>query len=296
MKIAVVGGGSIGLLISSMLVQLGFEDIILYTRTIQQRDEIIANGVNYKLNDKSLNYKIKCQVIDDCIDADICFLAVKYYHLENLLTNDKLSKVNTLVMLQNGYNHINLVKELSVENIVIGIVEHGALRTGMTNVEHTGIGMIKLGVLKGEASRMEDLIGNSTSSVFKFSFSNNWMELILDKLLANIVINPLTSIFRVNNGCLLSNPYFKQLSYWIFLEASHVLEIENLEEKWDYVESIIYKTSSNKSSMLKDVLNNQPTEIDSIVGPVIEIAKKKDIEIPYLNFIYNSIKGIEQRE
>ncbi|MDF2606666.1 MAG: hypothetical protein K0S34_861 [Bacillales bacterium] len=295
MKIAIVGGGSIGLLVSSMLIQLGFEDIVLYTRTTQQRDEIIANGINYKLNNENKNYKIKCEVLNGGIEVDICFIAVKYYDLENVISNDKLNKVDTIVMLQNGYNHINLVRELTIDNIIIGIVEHGALRTGMTDVEHTGIGMIKLGVLRGAANKIEEIF-NRKSKVFKFSFSNNWMQLIMDKLLVNIVINPLTSIFQVNNGYLISNMYFKELSYCIFLEACTVLDIENKEEKWEYVKDIINKTSNNKSSMLKDVLNNRLTEVDSIVGPVIELANNNNIEIPYINFVYRSIKGIEQRE
>lgn len=45
--------------------------------------------------------------------------------------------------------------------------------------------------------------------------------------------------------------------------------------------------------MLADVKENRETEIDAIIGYAIEEARKQRKQVPTLQFLYNSIKGLE---
>ena len=56
---------------------------------------------------------------------------------------------------------------------------------------------------------------------------------------------------------------------------------------------ICEKTSHNTSSMLADVRANRQTEVNAIVGYVLEEAKEQQQSVPTLRFLFNAIKGME---
>src|SRR5690606_69523 len=103
------------------------------------------------------------------------------------------------------------------------------------------------------------------------------------KLVANAVINPLTAIFQVTNGTLLTNDYLFKLMRNLFHETVRVLELEE-QKLWDYVVTICKQTAKNQSSMLRDIQAKRRTEIDAISGYIIERAKEQGINVPYTIF------------
>ena len=64
----------------------------------------------------------------------------------------------------------------------------------------------------------------------------------------------------------------------------------------DFIE-ITYKvakyTAENKNSMLQDILNGQPTEIDFINGRVLKYARELGIKVPINELLTNLVKGLE---
>ena len=49
-----------------------------------------------------------------------------------------------------------------------------------------------------------------------------------------------------------------------------------------------------KASMLIDILNERRTELEDTAGYVVEKAREYDVIIPYLNFAYRAVNGIQQ--
>ncbi|MCT8139034.1 hypothetical protein H1D32_15800 [Anaerobacillus sp. CMMVII] len=111
------------------------------------------------------------------------------------------------------------------------------------------------------------------------------------KLVVNGVVNPLTAIFKVTNGELLTNPYYFQLMRKIFEEISSVFSCNDLE--WQRIIEVCKKTSQNRSSMLSDIEAKRETEIEAITGYILDKAALQNKELPLNQFIYNSIKGLE---
>ena len=60
----------------------------------------------------------------------------------------------------------------------------------------------------------------------------------------------------------------------------------------EMVYSVAEKTSGNTSSMLQDVLKGRMTEIDSINGYIIRLAKKHKIEVPVNEALYELVKSV----
>src|SRR5699024_11364265 len=85
---------------------------------------------------------------------------------------------------------------------------------------------------------------------FPVRFCSSWKILLKEKLIVNAVINPLTALFNVKNGVILSNKYLYDIAEKLCFEAAESLNLD-FEENWHRVQTIAKKTSENISSMLK---------------------------------------------
>ncbi len=288
MKIGIIGGGSIGLLFAGYLAE--YHDVTLYTRTERQASEINQKGVTIEIENTSNTYRVKAVTSTaSVIGEDILFIAVKQYILKDVLSQIKdIEKVQTVCFLQNGMGHLDFMKQLENKNILVGVVEHGALKLNDTSIIHTGIGRTKFGIIKGDIITFDISIKE-----FQIEFHNNWYEMMTSKLIVNAVINPLTALYGVKNGRLLQNEYFKNQVKTLFREITSVIPC-NEEQMWELVTTICKNTAQNKSSMLRDLEEGRKTEIDAILGYVLAEAKKIEREVAITQFLYDSIKGMER--
>jgi len=294
MNIGIIGGGAIGLLIASYFYQNN-QKVTLYTRTKEQANLINQSGIILSVNDFDSEINIEASLLSNKIDQfDLLFVCVKQYSLETILPVINNYKGSHIIFLQNGMSHIEIVKKLSVENCFIGIVEHGALKKSGNEICHTGKGIIKIGQVKGQPKAIDQLLTLHTND-FPILHENDWFYILSQKCLINCTINPLTAIFNIRNGELIANDYFYQISKILFSEVSKVLNLHK-EKEWHKFEEICEKTSSNYSSMNRDLFHGRQTEIDSMLGYVQGIAIQKKINVPTIDLVYNMIKGLEKKK
>jgi len=293
MKIAIIGGGALGLLFSHYLSQV--HQVILYTKTKKQAELINREGVHLVEEGVSRCHLIQARPIELWTDSyDLTFVTVKGYHLSSLmpLFNQRPIKQGGLVFLQNGMGHLKCLPEYKADTIYLGSVEHGAVKLNLTTVSHNGHGVTRLAVYKGNTDYLMEL-KNTVPMEFQIVMEQDYRDMLVKKLLVNAVINPLTAAFTVPNGMLLTNPFYYKIALELFDEATMVLGIHNKQEHWHNVRSVCLKTASNRSSMLKDIEAGRETEIDSILGYLVEEAMNKQLEIPLIINYYNYIKGKE---
>ena len=153
MKIGIVGGGAIGLLFAAYLADN--HEITIYTKRSEQARKLKEAGLSLVRNNNILHFNVAAkQLCNHPFDDEVVIVAVKQYHLKELLDNEEgLRIVPNLVFIQNGMGHLSLIKDLINKNVYIGIVEHGALKLTDNSVEHTGIGQTKFSTLKGSLNR-----------------------------------------------------------------------------------------------------------------------------------------------
>ena len=101
------------------------------------------------------------------------------------------------------------------------------------------------------------------------------------KLIANSVINPLSALSGQPNGALLQLPLWR-LAEPLCSEAESVAQSLGIPVtgtlKW--VADLAISTAANRSSMLQDVLSQQPSEIESITGYIVRQAHEAGIAVP----------------
>lgn len=289
MKIGIIGGGSIGLLFAGYLSENN--DVTIYTRTKHQANEINKKGITINKQNTSITYHVQAVTsTSTVIEEDLVFIAVKQYILKDVLSQiPDIEKVRTVCFLQNGMGHINMMERLVNSTILVGVVEHGAFKLDETTVIHTGIGRTKIGIFKGNDHGL-----NAAIRDFPIEFHENWYEILTSKLIVNAVINPLTALYGVKNGELFQNEYFHNQMKTLFREITSVIPCKK-DEMWGLVTMICKNTAANKSSMLRDIEEGRKTEIDAILGYVLDEAKKTKREVAVIQFLYDSIKGLETK-
>lgn len=293
MKIGIIGGGSIGLLFSYYLSL--HNEVSIYTRTQEQADLINERGLH--LVEGAIvhpSVQVTAAPIEEWTgDEDFTVIAVKQYQLAGLLNDIKAKAKGCILFLQNGYGHIKLLSELATPEIYVGSVEHGAVRENGFTVQHNGLGVTRIAVFRGESGRLRELSTIVHSDVFPFILEPDFEEMLIKKLVINSVINPLTAILKVENGELIHNPFYFEIFKEIFDECAIVLDLPNREQYFQNLMNVCRKTANNHSSMYKDIENGRQTEIDAILGYLLELSRSKNIKAPLIHNYYHCIKGKE---
>ncbi len=285
MRIGIIGGGSIGLLLSSYLCK--DHDVTLYVRRDEQKE--ILNDEGLFLSDMIAPLSVHTLLLEEIEEADCFIVCVKQHQIINVLPAlKKIDEQTPLIFLQNGMGHLEKLQYIN-NDLYIGVVEHGALRESENHVIHTGKGKIKIAIYNGNAKTLSFLIEQLNQSKFPVETSSDWKELLTNKLIVNAVINPLTTLFNVPNKEILTNPYIYYLAEKLCNEAVMVLHLD-YRTQLERVKEIACLTGENISSMLTDIRMGRQTEIDAISGYLI---RNSDCKIPYTSFVYNSIKALK---
>lgn len=287
MKIGIIGAGSIGLLFAAYL-QKNF-NVTLYTRNQDQADQINGHGVSLLKGFGPFTAKVEAVPLSKGTgEEELIIIAVKQYQLESILR--ELPEGGNYLFLQNGMGHLKYLQKLDARNIYVGSVEHGAYREDARTVSHNGKGVTKAALYKGEPSLLKKF-ASLVPKEFPVRIEDDYYSMLANKLAANAVINPLTAVLRVKNGELVSNHHFEKALECLFNEVMGILDLPDKNGTLLMVKGICRNTAENRSSMLKDLEAGRQTEVEAILGYLLEEAK--EAETPMLNTYYELIKGME---
>jgi 2-dehydropantoate 2-reductase len=295
-NIAIIGGGSVGLLFASYLTE-NF-NVTLYTKTTAQADVIAGDGIVRTAGEAIQTTAVEARSFSEGMrNEDFVIVAVKQYHLDDVLSSLQAGINHNVPVLfvQNGMGHIHKLKQSVHQHIFLGVVEHGALKIGPNKIHHTGMGVTNISCYRGEASFIDGLI-EQVGEGFPFRGVHDWREMLIGKLIINACINPLTALYREKNGRLIEEPFYYQNLQIVFNEVISALHIADTAAYWEKVTDICRRTASNRSSMLRDIEAGRETEVEAILGYILREAAENETPVPVLTFLYNAIKGLEMRK
>ncbi len=305
MRIAVVGPGALGCLFATRLFAAAQHDSITLIDHRPQRAELLSKqGIIYESANRTETFPIP--VLHDPATiptVDILFYCVKSYDLPQSLhfLQPLLTPTTLLIFLQNGISHLqyNDVEKLGATP-VFATSSEGATRLTAGHIRHAGSGHTYLGFLSKQpiqaATQLQHLLPLLQKSGLASSLTEDIHVKLWAKLFVNVGINGLTAIENCRNGKLLESSKTRDKLTVLVREAeavAHAQGIAILEDPVQATLTICEKTSMNISSMLQDIRNQRPTEIDAINGAISRIGKQLNVATPENDTLISRIREIE---
>lgn len=209
-------------------------------------------------------------------------VTTKSHQTEAAITrlHDRIAASATLVVLQNGMGAQQwLAAQFPSAAVYAGTTTEGANRPAPREIVHAGRGESYYGPLN-ERARKEQQNNEALQVLLQLPLRGHYdadIELRLwQKLAINAVINPITAVHNCRNGELLENPAYRQQMRQLsqeFESLSRALERPLFTEPLFTVASrVAHQTAANISSMLQDIRQGQPSEINYINGYVCRLA------------------------
>jgi 2-dehydropantoate 2-reductase len=306
-KILVYGLGAIGTTFATFLKESGN---IVYGKVNKNNfpKSLEITGIWGK--HKAVLDDISTDILDfNNIEFDLIILAVKSYDTEKAIKDIKqIIKDKTIVLLtQNGYGNYEIAKEyIGADKVLLSRVIFGAkvLKLGKVeitvNADDVVIGQPDGAINEEKVKEIVKLIKNSGIPA---RYSKDVYKILWDKILYNSALNPLGAILECSYGDLAYNPETKEVMNNIIREIFKVAEANNIELNWnspeDYIDffysKLIPPTKEHYPSMYYDIKQGKKTEIDTLNGAIVNLAKGKNISVPVNETIVNLLKFKEKR-
>lgn len=295
MKVAIIGAGSIGLLIGSYLAEADI-DVTMVVRDQAQANLLCRHGIRRltaegNMTVQQVNATTK---LDLLLEMDLCIVAVKYAQLKTLAPQLQADYWSVpFLFIQNGLAHVELIERLGFEWIAFASVEHGALRRDLQTVSHNGVGQIVIGHTPTCHSVYRQL-ATAACPAFPVTYADNVQQVLFRKALINCMINPLTTILRIPNGALIDLPANERLMRQVYDECMTAFPSMRTVLPFEDVIGICRRTSKNESSMLTDYKKGRPMEIETIVSAVIYRAKEEGEMLPLLQMLEQLLQALNE--
>jgi 2-dehydropantoate 2-reductase len=302
MKIAIIGAGAMGSLFACFLHRAGHEAWLL------DKDRERVQGIQeagITLEDPAGTHRFTISTVTgragDIGTADLVIVFVKSYDTaEAVGSAGPIFGDTTLVLtLQNGLNNLETIAAVTGRDRLLGgTTAHGATLLGHGRIRHAGSGDTVIGAFgRAGAGELNMVAGLFNRAGIKTAITGDLITTLWKKLIINAAINPLTALTGLCNGELIEHPGLADVQGRMVMEACTVTEARGISinrgDAVAMVREVCRRTSSNKSSMLQDVLNRRRTEIDSINGAIVAAGEACNVPAPYNTVVTRLVKALE---
>jgi 2-dehydropantoate 2-reductase len=318
MKFAIVGAGAIGAFLGAMLSRSG-EDVTLIARGPHLR-AMQENGL--RVRGETGDFEVQSKATDDLTkvgEVDVVIITLKAQSLPAVAAQlpALLGAHTSVVTAQNGFpwwyfhglpgewanTHIEAVDPDGIISRhidparVIGcvvypsttLVEPGVVR----HIEGTRFAIGELDGSKSERSRR--IADAFIKAGLRCPIRSDIRHDIWVKLMGNVAYNPISALTRASLIEIVQCPQTRELAAALMTEVDSVarkLGIEmgvSIEQRLQGAE----KVGHHKTSMLQDIEAGKPTELEAIVGAVIELGEKLGLSLPNTKAVYACVKLLE---
>jgi 2-dehydropantoate 2-reductase len=318
MRFAIVGAGAIGAFLGAMLARAG-EDVILIARGAHLR-AMQQHGV--RVRGEIGEFQVATKATEDPTTAgevDVVILTLKTHSVPAIAASLKplLGPDTSVLTAQNGfpwwyfYRHGGAWEGTRLESVdpggiisrnldparVIGCVVYPSTEIVEPGVVlHTEGTRFAIGEPDGSKSeRCRRLAEVFIKAGLRCPVRTNLRHDIWVKLMGNVAYNPISALSRATLLEIVQCPETRALAAAIMRETESVaskLGIDlgiTIEQRLAGAE----KVGHHKTSMLQDIESGKPTELEAIVGAVIELGDKLGVELPHTKSVYACVKLLE---
>jgi len=312
-KVAVVGAGAIGGYVGALLSAAG-EDVTFIARG-SNLEAIQRNGIKVVLEDGTEVHARDATAHERPSDAgpqDVVFLAVKAHQVTPIAPKlDHLCHETTsIVTMQNGIpwwyfqrlggpydghpvksaDPDGSIARLIDPARIIGSVVYPAANLVAPGVVHVVEGKrFTLGELDGsETPRVQTISASMTKAGLKAPITTDIRSEIWLKLWGNLSFNPISALTGATLVDLVKFPLTRELCIAMMREAEQIANTLGVTFRVGIDRRIAgaEKVGAHKTSMLQDLEQGKPLELDALVGSVVELGRLTNTPTPHIDAVY----------
>lgn len=298
-RIGIIGAGALGGLFGGYLHQSG-EEVYLVDKNPNLVRTLNEDGLRIERPEREdiTVHPTATTAPAEVGPVDLLFVCVKAIHTEQAIQDAAPMRDDETiaVTVQNGLKNMDLIGAyLPSERIVGGTTTMGSSVEELGHILHTGEGETKIGGADdAAAARTVDVLVNAG---IEATVVDDPRPHIWDKQLTSVAIKPTAALTELLDGPLADYDATAWVMKQLVLEAMAVAEARGVEllseDPVETVHDVCAVNYDTMSSMLEDVLNERPTEIDHINGAIVEYAEQEGLKTPYNRMATNLVKGKE---
>ena len=318
MRICIIGAGAIGGLLAAKLAAAG-ERVTVVARGDHLR-AISANGLRLITDEGETQAPVEvASDLKSLEPHDLMVLAVKAHQLTPIAADvGRLMQAGGLALtMQNGipwwYFHKHgrphegrsldsvdpggvIAQHLPVDQ-VIGSVVYPAAEIAAPGVIRLIEGnRFSLAELDNSASpRIQEVSRVFTAAGFKAPVVSDIRAEIWTKLWGNMSFNPISALTGATLAGICTHHQGRALAADMMREAQAVGEKLGIRFRIPLAKRIAgaQAVGEHKTSMLQDVEAGRPTEVDALVGSILELGAVADVPTPAIAAIYGCMRLLE---
>lgn len=287
----ILGAGSIGGLFAHRLRQGGAS-----VRLISSAGQPATRTIRLTQADTEFTEIFDCSPAEDTSPLSHLLVTVKSWAAQSAVKSiqHRINDKTVIVAMMNGMQHVDDIRAIATNcSLYLASTTAGCHRSedrwitageGKTLIGHSGEPLPPQWFKTWQAG------------VPAVQWCTDIEARLIEKVAVNACINPMTAVHRIKNGAL-SAPEYQQTLGQVIAEVSLILDelghatiASTLEQT---VQNVILDTADNTSSMLSDVLAGRRTEIESIVGWLLDQSKHSH---PTLGALLNRLRQISPAE
>jgi 2-dehydropantoate 2-reductase len=321
MKIAIIGAGAIGGYVGVKLALAG-EDLTFIVRGANLR-AIRSNGMKLVMHDGSEHVASNVRATDSYDEVgiqDVVIVALKAHQLDAVADNiGKLVGPDTVIVtMQNGipywYFHKHggalegrqvtsvdptgeLARKIPVDQVLGCVVYPASELIAPGVVRHIEGDRFPLGELDGSSSERVNRVAECMANAgFKSPVLDNIRSEIWLKLWGNLTFNPISALSHSTLVDICQYPLTRELAVQMMQEAQAVANRLGIEFRVTLDKRIAgaEKVGKHKTSMLQDIEAGRGSEVDALVGAVVELGRLTDTPTPHIDTVYALVKLLDR--
>lgn len=303
MRIVIVGAGAMGSLFASHLVQTDAETWVLdpWQAHIQAIREL-----GLKVVREGDEGTFRPRATSDATEpglADVVIVFVKYGHTREALAGARplVGPRTTLLTLQNGLGNVELIREAFPANrIVYGFttLTSELLGPGRIEASYAGRGETYFWAEDGRRDAEIEALRTLLDAAGINAIVAPDIELMIwKKLIVNCCLNTLCAITGLSVGQL-----SERQESWPVLDgvADEIVAVAGgkgipleREQAHAFLRTVAYEARGHFPSMLIDVKNRRPTEIECLNGAILRETERLGLTAPFNRTLYSLVRIIE---
>lgn len=320
MKICIVGAGSIGGYLGVRLIRSGLT-VSLIARgahlAVIRRDGLRLISTQ---GEESARPALVTEQLREAGRQDVVILAMKAHQVEAVVPElpALLHDGTVVVPMQNGIpwwyfqRHGGEYESRCVRSVdpkgiiaagidparIIGCVVYPACEIVAPGVvRHLEGDRFPLGELDGKVTaRIERLAAVFAAAGLKAPVLEDIRAEIWLKLWGNLTFNPISALTRATLDCVCADPLTRRLAVNMMTEAQAIAGKLGIAFRLPLERRIAgaERVGRHRTSMLQDIEAARRTEIEALVGSVIELAQLTATPAPHIEAIYACVRLLEQ--